>query len=179
MSHGKQHSLGDIARGFTSSPGQLAIAAAACVFLAAVTPVISVSGSFMGMASASSGINGNEATGPFAWVAVAAFAMAAASRYLAQLKPYSNILDIAAWVLLAAAAVWAFVGGPVVSALGQANQLMGGMGGAPGGRANPFGAPGLSPAAASMSVGPSIGIVFLLLAPAALFLARRVQGRTP
>ena len=181
MSDSKQYSFGDVARKFTSSPGQLALAAAACAILAAVTPVISLSGSFMGIASGSTSVSGEAAAGTFAWIAVAAFALAAASRYLVQLKPYSSILDVAAWALLAVAVVWAFIGGPAVSELNQAKQLLGGLsglGGPPGGRASPFGGPSISRPAVSMSVVPSIGIVFLLLAPAALFFARKAQGRT-
>ena len=168
-----QFSAGQALRGLTSSGRKLAVIAAASMLLTTVIPVLSVSGNVMGLGGGSIGASAVDLAGLLGWVVALLFVGAAAARFLQALKPYRNLLDMAALGLFAIAVVWACLGGPTVTDLKALSSQMKGFSGLMNGPSNgAFG--GASPrSAVAISVLPSFGMLFLVLAPVALLMARR------
>ena len=173
-----QISPGEVLRSVVASSAKLAVVAAVCMLLFLVLPVLRFSGSVMGISTTVS-FDGNEMGGWTAWAALVAFAAAAATRFVPSIIPYRRILDLLAFVMVAAVVVYAVLASPLAEASRQVHQaqaqfggLMGG--GLDGGMAGGFGrntAPVTSPVA--FSVLPHVGVLFFVLAPVLLFLARR------
>ncbi len=162
-------------RAVMASAGYLAIAACVFMLLAAVLPVATLSatingtemGGLQGVAGGGVSATGATAGGVLGWLALFAFAGAAAARFVRELAPFRNLVDYAAFSLLAAAVLWSFYDGPIatqVRTVGQLSNMFGGAAGAHAGSGMP---------ALAVSVSPGIGMLFVVLAPVALFLARR------
>lgn len=153
-----------------SSP-KLAVIAAACMLMFLFLPLVYVSGTVMGISTGGSSMSGSQMAGWTAWFGFLAFVAAAASRYVPQLAQYRLIIDIAAFVMVAVVVIYLFVASPIATAAQQVsqmqNQFSGLMAGVPGRPSANM------PAAASFSIVPHIGVLFLIVAPIALFLAKR------
>ena len=63
--------------------------AVVCISVVCIAPVVTVSGSLMGMGG-SAGVAMPGLAGSMAWLVLAAFVAAAASRYVAAMRSYTN-----------------------------------------------------------------------------------------
>ena len=176
----RQISAGTAFRTIMDSAGYLAIAAAVFLLLAAILPVATLSASMggtemPGLRSVGGGAvsaTGASAGGALGWLALLAFVGSAAARFFSELVPFARRIDMAAFALLAAAVVWSVSDGPLATqmrAAGQVSHMFDGMAGT-GGPAMPT---------LSVSILPSIGSLFVMLAPVALVLARRREAARP
>ena len=176
----RQISAGTAFRTIMDSAGYLAIAAAVCLLLAAMLPVATLSASMggadlpglKGVGGGAVSANGASAAGALGWLALLAFVGSAAARFVRELASYARRIDMAAFALLAAAVVWSVSDGPLamqMQAAGQVSRMFDGMTGT-GGPAVPT---------LAVSIMPSIGSLFVVLAPVALVLARRRETAKP
>ena len=132
----------------SSNPAK-AILAAVVALIALLLPFVTISTN-LGMGMDQSGyLNGFQAAGWAAWLALIVFAAAAASWYVIQLAPYRLILAGAAIVAALLAIIVGLYFNPVAGQLGEVNAAMAQLG-----------------AGNAISIGPNVGIVFLLLAAA-------------
>lgn len=128
----------------------LVAAAALLMLLTLFLPVANLSIEANGVSTGASPVSGAAASGVIGWLAFLAVAAAAASRYLPAIAQYRKWLDIAALVLMALATLYG-----LLSIMNAASQLQAAM---------PLG---------SVSATPWIGLLTLVLAAAAMVLARR------
>lgn len=164
-----------------SSAGYLAIAAAVCALLAALLPVVTLSANIggtdmAGLQSVGGGSvdpTGASLSGSLGWLAILAFAGAAAARFVRELAPFKRLIDMAAFALLAVAVIWSATEGPLATQIRTAGEVSHMFDGAAGG---PAGARAAGMPTIAVTVLPSIGCLFLLLAPVALVLARRREA---
>lgn len=166
----KQLSLRDAYESFMQSAPKMVVGAAVCMLLATLLPVVGLSTNIMGVAGSQS-FSGSETVGAVAWLAFLVFATAAAARFVPALYPYSKLIDMAAFAMVGIALIWAFVGGPVASGVHQANEVQSQFGGLLGGAPPRGGGPPAS--LATFSMYPHVGLIFFVLAPVLLLLARR------
>ena len=177
----KQVSFRTAWRTIMSSAGYLAIAAAVFLVLAAVLPVVTLSANIggtdmaglRGVAGGSVNPTGASLSGSLGWLAILAFAAAAAARFVRELAPFRRQIDITAFALLALAVIWSATEGPLATQIrtaGEVSKMFDGLGGATGGAGR------AAMPTIAVTVLPSIGTLFILLAPIALVLARRREA---
>lgn len=158
-------------RSLMDSPPALAAVAAACMLVFLFLPLVYVSSKVIGISAGGVSMSGSQMAGWTAWLGLIAFAAAAASRYLPQFAQYRSTADIAAFIMAGLIVIYLFMASPLASAAEQVSEMQSQLGGLM------AGIPGAPRAAmrdaASFSVMPHIGSVFLVAAPIALFLARR------
>ena len=181
----RQISPAEAIRSMMGSSSKLAVLAAACMLLFLFLPALRVTGSVMGIATTAS-FSGGEMGGWTAWIALLAFASAAATRFVPSIAQYRRIFDLVAFAMVAVVLVYAVFASPIATAAQQVHQAQaqfgglvgGGIGSAAGGfRRTPVQVQ--SPV--SFSVLPHIGGLFFVLSPAFLFMARHREqtGKLP
>ena len=174
----RQVSPADLARSVMSAPSKLAVVAVGCMLLFLVLPAAYVSGSFMGISSGMS-FSGSQMGGWTAWLALVAFAVAAATRFVPSIALYRRVADLVAFGMVAAVLIYAVVASPIAEAAQQVHQVQVQFGSLVGGDLgrNLGGGFGRNlpppPPPVSVSVLPHIGVLFLILAPVSLMVARR------
>lgn len=156
---GKQVSAREMIGSIAQSPFRLSLVAVACVFLATVLPFIGVRVD-IGFGRGSSSLSGAEAAGWLAWLALIVFGLAAASRRVASLQPYKNLLEMGAVSAAVLMALWGWFYNPAAEQMEQANEFIGA-----------FGRPDQS-ASDMVSQYPHLGMLFLIAAVALVLLAR-------
>ena len=160
-----QFSVSELFSSLMASPIKLAATAAGCVFLALFLPAVSVSGSAFGINGGSTSVSGVGVAGFTAWLTFLAFAGAAISRLNVGITQYRKLLDQASFGMFVITTLWAFFGGPIASEMKQISNVQGQVSG--------FLGTGNASMIASVSVYPSIGVVLFVMAPVALFLAKK------
>lgn len=126
-----------------------AILAAVVALIALFLPFVSITTN-LGMGLDQSGsLNGFQAAGWAAWLALIVFAAAAASWFVAQLSPYRLILAGATVVMAVLAILVGLFFNPVAGQLNEVNAAMAQLGGGN-----------------AISIGPNVGMLFLLIAAA-------------
>ncbi len=174
----RQVSPADLARSVASAPPKLAVVSTVCMLLFLVLPAAYVSGSMMGISSAMS-FSGSQMGGWTAWLALVAFAAAAATRFVPPIARYRRVADLVAFGMVAAVLIYAILASPIAEAAQQVHQVQAQFGGLVGGDLgrNLGGGFGRNlppiPPAVSFSVLPHIGVLPFVLAPLFLFMAKR------
>lgn len=153
----EQKSIRDVAQVVLGSGANLSAAAAILAFLSMVMPFVGAKTNIgMGLDRAGS-INAFAAAGWVAWLALAVFVLAAASRRVPALSAYSNIIDFTALGASALTLVWAWFFNPVKAEMGQIEGLFGGA------------ANGVS----MVTLYPHIGMAVLVVSCGVLLFARK------
>ena len=177
----RQVSASQAVRTIMESSGYLAISAVVFLLLAAMLPVATFSASLGGtevdglrsVGGGATAVTGASAAGVVGWLAVLLFIAAAASRFVRELAPFKRLFDIAALAFLAVAVVWSVTDGPMAVQMNTARQvshMLDGFASASGG------APRTALPTIAVSLMPSIGSLFVILAPVALVMARRRES---
>ena len=153
MSDSSQFSPAQAFRNLLSSERKLSIVPVISLAFGAILPVVSISTYFRGEIDFSSSYSGFELAGLATLAAIAAFGLAAYARFNPALLRYTNLVDWLALVVLVAAMVWPFFADNQLTMLIDLS------------RSRPT---------RSYSLLPHVGTLFVLLAPTALFLVRRL-----
>lgn len=158
MSDSPQFSPVEAFRNLLSSERKLSVVPVISLVIAAVLPVVSISTYFRGENDLSSNYSGIEMGGLLTFVAIAAFGLAAYARFNPALSRYTNLIDCFAVGVLVAAMVRPFFTDTQLGLLVDISR---------------------SRSARTYTLLPHIGMLFVLLAPAALFFARRPPRSRP
>lgn len=151
----------------------LSVVAAACVLLALLTPMVTFTGTTLGITQSLS-FTGAYLADWTGWLCLLTFMVAVATRFIPSAAPYMKLADLAAFAGLGAGLVWSFFFGPLSVHLAQMAELER-VGASLGQFVGGMRAPGMPQMISSVSIMPHIGVLFLALAPCALLLARRAR----